>query len=117
VGDTVISIVASLDQPPGLLRARTEIITAIEKYRRKAPRSMGFGIMVLDRSRPFECSTWIEYPWKHEKELEELLEDEPPMMPAPGNKLPGRNEPCFCGSGKKYKKCCLGNIEAARRVM
>ncbi|ECL5730463.1 zinc chelation protein SecC, partial [Salmonella enterica] len=22
-------------------------------------------------------------------------------------KRPGRNEPCFCGSGKKYKKCCL----------
>ena len=21
--------------------------------------------------------------------------------------LPGRNEPCFCGSGKKYKLCCL----------
>jgi len=20
----------------------------------------------------------------------------------------GRNEPCVCGSGKKYKKCCLG---------
>jgi len=20
----------------------------------------------------------------------------------------GRNEPCPCGSGKKYKKCCLG---------
>lgn len=20
--------------------------------------------------------------------------------------LPGRNEPCWCGSGKKYKKCC-----------
>lgn len=19
----------------------------------------------------------------------------------------GRNEPCFCGSGKKYKRCCL----------
>jgi uncharacterized protein YchJ len=19
----------------------------------------------------------------------------------------GRNEPCTCGSGKKYKKCCL----------
>lgn len=24
---------------------------------------------------------------------------------------PGRNEPCFCGSGKKYKKCCLGKNE------
>jgi len=23
------------------------------------------------------------------------------------NKL-GRNDPCPCGSGKKYKKCCLG---------
>jgi len=22
-------------------------------------------------------------------------------------KKPGRNEPCICGSGKKYKKCCL----------
>lgn len=21
--------------------------------------------------------------------------------------LPGRNEPCWCGSGKKYKKCHL----------
>jgi hypothetical protein len=23
------------------------------------------------------------------------------------DKAPGRNDPCFCGSGKKYKKCCL----------
>lgn len=22
-------------------------------------------------------------------------------------KKPGRNEPCSCGSGKKYKRCCL----------
>lgn len=28
----------------------------------------------------------------------------------PGRKhLPGRNDPCHCGSGKKYKKCCLPN--------
>lgn len=25
--------------------------------------------------------------------------------PAQTNKKPGRNEPCFCGSGKKYKRC------------
>ncbi|RLG12707.1 MAG: hypothetical protein DRN71_05790 [Candidatus Nanohalarchaeota archaeon] len=24
----------------------------------------------------------------------------------------GRNEPCLCGSGKKYKKCCLKNSES-----
>ena len=26
-----------------------------------------------------------------------------------------RNAPCPCGSGKKYKKCCLAKDEAARR--
>jgi hypothetical protein len=27
--------------------------------------------------------------------------------PLKGEKFPRRNEPCHCGSGKKYKKCCL----------
>ncbi|MHB0925792.1 MAG: tetratricopeptide repeat protein [Gallionellaceae bacterium] len=25
---------------------------------------------------------------------------------------PGRNDPCPCGSGKKYKKCCQGKVES-----
>lgn len=25
---------------------------------------------------------------------------------------PGRNEPCHCGSGLKYKKCCSGKDDA-----
>jgi tetratricopeptide (TPR) repeat protein len=28
---------------------------------------------------------------------------------------PSRNGPCPCGSGNKYKKCCLANDEAAER--
>jgi hypothetical protein len=28
----------------------------------------------------------------------------------------GRNEPCPCGSGEKYKRCCLGKHEAARQA-
>ena len=28
----------------------------------------------------------------------------------------GRNEPCHCGSGKKYKQCCLAKDEAAERT-
>jgi len=28
---------------------------------------------------------------------------------------PGRNDHCTCGSGKKYKKCCLAKDEAAER--
>lgn len=34
----------------------------------------------------------------------------PPTQPpdARMSPTPGRNDPCPCGSGKKYKKCCLG---------
>lgn len=28
----------------------------------------------------------------------------------------GRNDPCPCGSGKKFKKCCLAKTEEARRA-
>ncbi len=33
---------------------------------------------------------------------------EPPRLPATRPARPGRNAPCPCGSGKKYKKCHLG---------
>jgi len=28
----------------------------------------------------------------------------------------GRNEPCRCGSGRKYKQCCLDKDESEARV-
>jgi hypothetical protein len=31
----------------------------------------------------------------------------------PPAQLPGRNDPCHCGSGKKYKKCCEDKDAAA----
>lgn len=31
--------------------------------------------------------------------------------PSDPNREVGRNDPCPCGSGKKYKKCCLGKVE------
>lgn len=34
----------------------------------------------------------------------------------PPANLPGRNDPCHCKSGKKYKKCCEAKDEAARHV-
>lgn len=36
------------------------------------------------------------------------------VAPREREDLPGRNEPCHCGSGVKYKKCCLR--EDARRA-
>lgn len=28
---------------------------------------------------------------------------------------PGRNDPCYCGSGKKYKKCHMAEDKAAEQ--
>jgi uncharacterized protein YchJ len=38
------------------------------------------------------------------KNLQFTFENNVPVRLEP---KPDRNEPCFCGSGKKYKKCCL----------
>ena len=35
------------------------------------------------------------------------------QMPVRKVQRPGRNEPCHCNSGKKYKKCCLRLDEVA----
>jgi len=39
-------------------------------------------------------------------------------VPAPVRRTvtPGRNDPCWCGSGKKYKKCHLESDEKSRRA-
>jgi hypothetical protein len=29
------------------------------------------------------------------------------LVPGSGSDEPGRNHPCPCGSGRKYKKCCI----------
>ena len=40
--------------------------------------------------------------------LESIIKDKPEQVTATTNKI-GRNDPCPCGSGKKYKRCC-GNL-------
>ena len=37
----------------------------------------------------------------------------PPDTGEPARHSVGRNEPCPCGSGKKYKKCCLAKVETS----
>jgi uncharacterized protein YecA (UPF0149 family) len=41
-------------------------------------------------------------------EEEQLLANTKPVDPIESDAAPGRNDPCPCGSGKKYKKCCQG---------
>jgi SWIM/SEC-C metal-binding protein len=35
-----------------------------------------------------------------------------PPQPIVKSRHISRNDPCYCGSGKKYKKCCLGKDQA-----
>lgn len=44
----------------------------------------------------------LEKPFK----VASRLEAEEPQLPYKAPKKIGRNDPCSCGSGKKYKKCC-----------
>ncbi|MGB5159225.1 MAG: SEC-C metal-binding domain-containing protein [Desulfobacterales bacterium] len=51
---------------------------------------------------------------KNYREMKELeaLEDGENIIPFKRDTPKvGRNEPCPCGSGKKYKKCCLNKFE------
>lgn len=62
-----------------------------------------------------EVSSWHGYSEEYLRKLEEDVAEEE-QFPSPWNEPDfafnpyrdvGRNDPCPCGSGKKYKKCCL----------
>jgi preprotein translocase subunit SecA len=77
-----------------------------------------FRVEQLDEG--FVGSTWVESEAVHEAPsatTSDMAEDVPAAGGADGDRKPepirnrapqvGRNDPCPCGSGKKYKNCCL----------
>jgi SEC-C motif len=79
----------------------------VEKYRRKLDNAFGFAIELNDPFKPFDSALWAEGEWIHEPEIERVISMMPPLNVAPGRKLPNSDEDCLCGSGKKFKDCCL----------
>jgi hypothetical protein len=73
---------------------------------RKAPR-----VVAIDLEKAFPID--FDLPSILETE-QEPIPSKPPVLPPPQDqiqnfktsKLPGRNENCLCGSGKKFKNCC-----------
>ena len=76
------------------------------------------GVSINPATKRLRMGTTLEYPWAFDAALEahrlpqtgpqQLPEHEPPKVAAAiGSRKVGRNDPCPCGSGKKYKKCCL----------
>ncbi len=57
------------------------------------------------------CRPWVNEvaaEWRRQQANVEQDALPSPVQSEKANVPPGRNAPCPCGSGKKYKKCCLG---------
>jgi len=84
----------------------------IEKYRRKKQKSIVFGVLCNGNDKVFESADYMDFDWQLDEGMEALVESEPAFVPS---KIPKRNDPCFCGSGKKYKKCHKNTVETNKR--
>ena len=82
------------------------------KYTEKA--NNWFGICLNPNDKSLKFGLELDYKWVKQDEMEKLVKDMPKgekninykTKVKTGRKI-GRNQPCPCGSGKKYKKCCL----------
>ena len=113
VGDTLIFVLASLNQDQANLDRNLRTRTAVEKYRSKVGKAIGIGLMLPLLDQPVTTVQWLEGAWSYDEEMENFVNSEasePESYPMRGSKLPGRNDPCFCGSGKKFKKCHLSKL-------
>lgn len=91
-----------------------ETYCARRKYQQRA--SQWFGVSVNPDGR-VQFGVTLDFPWEPSDEMDRLTanmqqwaraRDVLPKYTHDVNYLKlGRNEPCHCGSGRKYKKCCL----------
>ncbi|MCK9421850.1 MAG: SEC-C domain-containing protein [Bacteroidales bacterium] len=58
----------------------------------------------------FYVKRLIEHYVMFREHIENLASDDTNLIST--RKIPGRNELCLCGSGKKYKHCCLSKNES-----
>lgn len=72
-----------------------------------------YGLLVDPDTLDIRTGVGSHEPWRFDPRMEELAKQWPLRQPVPLNRLKqqltrkvGRNEPCPCGSGRKYKHCC-----------
>jgi len=63
-----------------------------------------FNMLASEAEHLYSLDEW-DLLLSHEKR-EEITKDYKKSRTVIKEKVPGRNDPCSCGSGKKYKKCC-----------
>lgn len=63
---------------------------------------------LLEHSDPFLAREFIKIANGTHERIKKLTEKNIILKPSKSNEIK-RNDLCPCGSGKKYKKCCLNN--------
>lgn len=94
--------------------AALETHCAKRKYQQHA--AQWFGVSVNPGGQ-VQFGVTLDFPWEASEEMDRLtanmksaarVSDVLPQYIQGVNRIKlGRNEPCHCGSGRKYKKCCL----------
>jgi SEC-C motif/Nuclease-related domain len=63
-----------------------------------------FGLCI-DRQAQVRFGIGLRYAWEKNSRMDQLVNE---FIDKPTTVKAGRNDPCPCGSGRKFKKCCLG---------
>lgn len=104
------------DEPAHAAGPRLESYCELRKYKEKAKEWFGLCMSSTGPSVRFGIS--LTYPWSEDANMDARtrgMQDPTPIDQALASLLSGRtrekkvgrNDPCPCGSGRKYKKCCL----------
>ncbi len=117
-GDVVINVLAQRSLTEADFFWTAALRSRLEHYRHRPRATLTLGIDQRNTIQPFEIAQWLEGQWEHDPELEKLLakDQEQPrgVRLPPGKQKIGRNDPCPCGSGKKFKRCCISRMEIRR---
>lgn len=96
---------------------RLESYCQLRKYKQKSKE--WYGLILEPRVAGIRYALGLKYEWEHSSEMDaatsemkepQVLMDDKPInirTHVRGGRKIGRNEMCPCGSGKKYKRCCL----------
>ena len=107
-GVIVVVTVARMVQAE-FLRRMLAARLGVEKYRRKLTAAVGFAIELNDPFRVFDTALWLEGDWQPDSSMEKAMKAMGPLKIslASGQAYPKPHDPCVCGSGKEFQKCCL----------
>jgi len=104
------------DEPMHVAGPRLESYCGLRKYREKSGKWFGLGMSSSGPDVRFGVS--LIFPWTQDQNMDEKTKGMQPPIPINQAldalmrgrdrvKKVGRNDHCPCGSGRKYKKCCL----------